>query len=37
MTPLKSRELTPTLKLKRGVIAEHFRDQIQGLYRSEKE
>ncbi len=26
-------EMTPTLKLKRQVIAEHFAEEIEGLYR----
>jgi long-chain acyl-CoA synthetase len=34
---LEKGELTPTLKLKRRVVAEHFADQLQPLYRSEKE
>jgi long-chain acyl-CoA synthetase len=26
-------EMTPTLKLKRSAISEHFADEIEGLYR----
>jgi long-chain acyl-CoA synthetase len=27
-------EVTPTLKLRRGAVAEHFSDAIEGLYSS---
>jgi long-chain acyl-CoA synthetase len=29
-------ELTPTLKLKRRVVLDHFADAVEGLYREEK-